>query len=398
MMPPRLALLLLALPTPLVAQSPPLRQLTTPSATFPEPFTTVTGLRALSDGRVLVSDSRDRTVQLLDFKTGAATAVGRQGAGPAEFGTPMRLYPLPGDSTVMPDPQNGRYFVILPDGRPGATFRLSDEQSLNLGSLAGVDAEGRMIFERERPPADRGLMAASSGISDIFRFDRRTGRTDTLAQLAMPAGERSAARVLDGGMIQMSTNLPLAARDLVAVVPLGEPTIVRASPYRVDRAAGSGAWRSGPRAEPSRVRVTQAEREAFVRSQVRPGAIITSGGAAVGGAPTGRDRGSASRGGAVALSGDVSALFSPDMTWPDVKPPFLANSALADWSGRVWVLRTRAHDDPVPTYDVFDRAGRVVMRVAIAPRARVVGFARDAVFIARSDEDDLQHLERHALP
>jgi hypothetical protein len=397
MMRPRLALLLLALPAAAPAQAPPLRQLTTPAATFPEPFTAITGFRALSDGRVIVSDSRDRTVQLLDLRTGAATAIGREGGGPGEYGMPTRLYPLPGDSTVMPDPMNGRYFLILPNGRPGTTFRLDDEVLANAGSLVGVDAQGRMIFERVRPPTGGGPMATSSGVSDILRHDRRTGRTDSLAQLATPAGERSAARMLDGGMLQMSTNLPLAARDVVAVVPLGETAIVRASPYHVDRATDPGALRSGPRAEPSRVRVTQAEREAFVRGQIRPGSIITSSGAAAGGAPAGRDRG-ASRGGAIAITGDISALFTPDMTWPDIKPPFLGGAALADWSGRVWVLRTRAHDDPVPTFDVFDRTGRVVMRVAIAPRARVVGFSRDAVFIARSDEDDLLHLERHPLP
>jgi hypothetical protein len=389
----RLALLLLALPGSASAQLPPLRRLTTPAATFPEPFTAISGLRSLSDGRVIVSDTRDRTLQLLDFRSGEAKAIGRQGSGPGEYGTPMRVYAMPGDSTLMPDPQNGRFLVILPDGRPGPTFRLSDEQLATSGSLMGVDARGRLILERARPPASREMMAASTGISDILRHDRLTGRTDTLGQLATVAGEVSAARMLDGGMIQMSTNLPLAARDVLAVVPLGETALVRASPYRVDRVDEAGRLRSGAVVEPSRIRVTQAEREAFVKSQVRPGSFVVTGGAPA------SARGSSGGGGAVPrISGNTDALFSPDMKWPDVKPPFLAGAAMADWSGRVWVLRSRAHDDPTPTYDVFDRDGKVVLRVALAPKARIVGFARDAVFIAQSDEDDLQHLERHPLP
>lgn len=392
-LPLTLTLLLLAPPVSVAAQGPTLRRLTTPTATFPEPFTTITGLRALSDGRVIVSDTRDRTLQLLNLETGEARTIGRQGSGPGEYGTPMRLYALPGDSTLMPDPQNGRYFVVLPDGRPGPTFRLNDDQLSNAGAVVGVDARGRLILERARPPASRELMAGGPGISDILRHDRATGRTDTLGRLATVAGERSAARMLDGGMIQMSTNLPLAARDVVAVAPLGETALVRASPYRVDRVDDSGRLRSGAPAEAARIRVTQAEREAFVKAQVRPGSFVVSGGApqSAGGASGG--------GGAVPrISGSMDALFSPDMTWPDVKPPFLASAAMADWSGRVWVLRTRAHDDPIPTYDLFDRDGKVVMRVVLAAQARVVGFSRDAVFVAQSDEDDLQHLERHPLP
>ncbi len=388
-----LAFLVLALPVSATSQLPPLRRLTTPAATFPEPFTAITGLRALSDGRVIVSDTRDRTLQLLDFRSGEARAIGRQGAGPGEYGTPMRLFAMPGDSTLMPDPQNGRFFVILPDGRPGPTFRLSDEALSNAGTIVGVDGLGRLIFERVRPPALREMTAGSTGVSDLFRHDRVTGRTDSIARLATVAGEVSAARMLDGGMIQVSTNLPLAARDVVTVAPLGETVLVRASPYRVDRVDDAGRARSGPPAEPSRIRVTQAEREAFVKSQTRPGSFVVSGG------PARSAAGSSGGGGAVPrFSGNTDALFSPDMKWPEVKPPFLAGAATADWSGRVWVLRTRAHDDPTPTYDVFDRDGRVVMRVALAPRARVVGFSPDAVFIAQSDEDDLQHLERHPLP
>jgi hypothetical protein len=41
--------------------------LTKPQATFVEPFSTIAGVRELRDGRVLVSDFRDRTVTLVDL-------------------------------------------------------------------------------------------------------------------------------------------------------------------------------------------------------------------------------------------------------------------------------------------------------------------------------------------
>ena len=45
----------------------------------------------LRDGRVLVVDSRDAMVKLVDLARGTATQVGRQGAGPREYQGPSLL-------------------------------------------------------------------------------------------------------------------------------------------------------------------------------------------------------------------------------------------------------------------------------------------------------------------
>jgi hypothetical protein len=378
------------------AQAQPLRRLTQPVATFAEPFTSVSGVRELRDGRVLVSDARDRTLQVIDLRTGDAVAVGREGSGPGEFGVPTRLFAMPGDSTLMSDFQNGRYLIILPDGKPGPTFRVPESSPAFFGSLIGVDARGRLLLERARTSAAEGPMAASVGIADVLRFDRASQRTDTLGQLRTPRGERSGARVLPGGMLQTFTNLPFATRDVAGVTPGGDLALVRAAGYRVEWIGADGGRRTGAPAAASNVRITQAEREAFVKSRVRPGAIIVSGGAQAAQRAAGSSGGA--RAAAPTFSGDVDALFSPDMVWPDVKPPFLADAARAADDGSVWVLRTRAHDDPTPTFDVFDREGRVTMRVAIPAGTRLVGFGKSGVYVVRSDEDDLQYLERYAYP
>jgi hypothetical protein len=82
------------------------------------------------------------------------------------------------------------------------------------------------------------------------------------------------------------------------------------------------------------------------------------------------------------------------MSWPAVKPPFLADAMHVAPDGRVWVLRTRAHDDPIPTYDIFDADGRLAARRSLPPRSRLVGFGRTAIYLARSDDDDLLWLDR----
>jgi len=52
----------------------------------------------------------------------------------------------------------------------------------------------------------------------------------------------------------------------------------------------------------------------------------------------------------------------------------------------------------VPTFDVFDQTGRVVSRVALPAETRLIGFGNGTVYLARSDEDDLQYLQRYRLP
>jgi hypothetical protein len=74
---------------PAAAQSP-LRTLAKPDAEYAEPFTQINGVRELKDGRVIVSDVREKTVQLVDLKAGSAQKIGREGSGPGEYAMPMR--------------------------------------------------------------------------------------------------------------------------------------------------------------------------------------------------------------------------------------------------------------------------------------------------------------------
>src|SRR5262245_9206107 len=102
------------------------RTLTKPEAEYTEPFSSVAAIRELRDGRVLVADTRDKVVQLVDLKTGKASKVGREGSGPGEYAMPLQLVGLQGDTSVIYDPLNSRYLTVLPDGKPGKTFRLED--------------------------------------------------------------------------------------------------------------------------------------------------------------------------------------------------------------------------------------------------------------------------------
>lgn len=373
------------------AQQPVVRTLGKPEVESRESFTTISGVRELSDGRVIVSDSREKSLQVVDLVRGTSAPVGRAGAGPGEWNTPTSLYALGRDTTIMPDFANARYFTVNPDAKPGASFRLPDEGALMNAGLIGADMNGRLIFvapRRAANPAD-----GSSGAADVLRYTRSTGRIDSLAVLAQPKGEHSGASMIGGGMIRMFTNLPFASQDIAAAAPDGRVAIVRANPYHVEWIGADLRHTQGPTAPSSAIRLTSAEKDAYERAQTRPGSFTVRG---PGGATPPSN--AKSGGGAVAMNrSDMEARTNPDQTWPTVKPPFLANAARVASDGRVWVLRTRAHDDPIPSFDVFDATGRLVERVSIPPQTRLVAFGARSIYLARTDADDLVWLQRYAL-
>ena len=82
--------------------------------------------------------------------------------------------------------------------------------------------------------------------------------------------------------------------------------------------------------------------------------------------------------------------------WPDVTPPFRYGRATVSPDGALWVERyVPAGADPV--IDVFDGEGHAVGAITLPAARRVVGFGQGTVYLARTDEFDLQWLERYRL-
>lgn len=375
------------------AQSVPVRTLSRPEARYAEPFTSLVGIRELSDGRVLIGDSHERTVQLLDLVNGVARVIGREGAGPEEYAIPSRLIALGGDTTLLYDAGNDRYLVILGDGRITGTTLLETSSGSRMGGApSGWDAIGGFYYRRDVSPPGERRLGDTPARAAILRFDRHDRRIDTVAVLAIPAGRSQGARQLDGGMLQMLDNRPLAAEDVAAVAPDGRVAVVRAAPYRVEWVQRDGRRVVGPELRHQPRRVTDDDKRAFLQAQIRPGSIIVR-------RPAGGGDGRAMP---IERSGlprprNETDIDDPALTWPSHMPPFLAGAARVAPDGTLWVLRTRAHNDPIPTYDLFDAAGRLTGRVALPEATRLLGFGRGAVYLIRIDEDDLQWIERYRL-
>jgi len=375
-----------------VAAQAPLKTLTKPEVEYEEPFTQINGVRELKDGRVIVSDVREKTVQLVDLKAGSAQKIGREGSGPGEYALPMRLLALPGDTSVVYDPLNRRFLVIGPNGKVGPFAQYEADEGGRLRVSMGArftDTRGRLYSVGPNFSVGPNGEASSSDTAPIIRLDRATKKTDTLAFLYVPT---TTIRTSQGGSnvsIRAGGATPFAAADDWAVTPDGRLAIVRVKDYHVDWYAPNGQKTSGPAIAYEKLKVTEDDKKAFRERRAAGGGNAVMITRQVGPGGTSQSAGVA----------PPTSMQLPEPTdWPDVKPAFTGQSAIAAPNGQLWVLRTRPAKDKIPTYDVFDATGRVVGRIALPQDTRLLGFGNGTVYLARSDEDDLQYLQRYRLP
>lgn len=383
--PAALATLLIAISPAAAAQSVPVASLGQPTATFEEPFDQVTSLRELSDGRVLVADLLARAVTLADLGQGIGTAVGREGQGPKEFSFPFGLVPLPGDSTLLVDPAQRRFLMIGPDGAPITTIAFPEEFA-GLVRIRGADQRGRVYAEGSPFPGEPGGFGESMPtVPDsvpLLLWDRAQGRVDRLGKIKIPGMAMATAGGAQARTVAIRQQ-PLPVADAWSVTPDGRIGIARVGDYHVD-------WWGTPRAigrpvKYTPVEVTKRDKEIVAERarDARAGLRMTVGGPA-----------RPARGGSGA---PPSAPDLPEPEWPEFKPPFVANGAMATHEGQLWVERSQPADAD-RLYDVFGADGNLLRQVKMSADRRLVGFGAGTVYLARSDEDELQYLERYAMP
>ncbi len=420
----------------LSAQSVETTTLRSPTAEFADPFTRVSGLRELADGRVVVADQQEKRVQIIDFRSGSARAIGREGSGPNEWRLPNALFPLPGDSTLLHDLGNMRYLVIAPDGTPAYTFSLMDPAAMErmgiapggppgaagggrsgaaaprpapagdarvtrapggragnvagtmvmLRPPAGADRAGRLYFQDAGMIVENGTPRGADSAA-ITRMHRETRAVDTVATIALPATTVQSSSAGANHTVMVRPAAPFQARQIWAVAPDGRIAVVSPAPYRVEWIAPGGTIPRGPAIDYRPIRVTDADKKEFADRRRNTTAVnveIGGGGVRVG------------SGGGAAVPPSPPPIDDAD--WPATKPPFGANAARVAPNGHLWVLRTRPAGDRLPTYDVFDGAGRVVRRVAMPEGTAIVGFGARSVYLTRRDADDLLYLQRFDVP
>lgn len=380
-----------ALGQPLHAQNIPTRALPAkPDGEYAEPFTSVNAIRELKDGRVIVMDSRDKVVQVVDLRSGRAEKIGREGSGPGEYALPMQLLPLPEDSSLVYDMLNRRLLLVTPNAKPGGFVQMPTSEAEGgrggmpmMGAMNPTASDGRgRLFAAGSPlqMTDAGPKAADS--VPILRWDRAANRRDTVAFLAVPKGS---TQVSGGGGGRGGANVsirigggagPFPESDQWAVAPDGRVAIVYLNPYRVDFVAPNGTRTKGQPIATERVRLTEGHKEQWRETQRGMLGIAIS-----------------NRDGRISATTQTNNNPQDPEKWPEYMPTFLQNALRFAPDGRLWVRRTTPADQP-PTYDIVDGSGRVVERVLLPKKTRLAGFGSGVLYTVRSDEDDLQYLQR----
>lgn len=347
-------------------------------ARSPDAFTEIVGAHEMPDGRVLVADLRERRIALIDFDNAAITNIAREGAGPLEFTGTFSVLRWLGDTVLV----YGRtdFLKISPDGRPAGKFAYVMVRGAGgISPPRFADAEGRIYFETTDPLQqnnDGSFVAPVVG--NVMRWDPRTGKTDTIARISHRDPKQPLVRPWR----------PFPARDGVGVFRDGRVAVARAQNYRVEIWRDGKLVTEGPRQDYTSVPIGSAEREAYRDLRARRPAGAQMSGPAPTTPMTGTEREVARRN-----------LNLPDEAFPAVLPPIVEErSTLVDPNGTIWVARSfRAADTDRP-YDLFDDNGRLVRRVVVKNRGRVVGFGKASVYVVTPDNDDLEWVERFALP
>lgn len=370
--------------------------LSKPAAEYAESFTSITAIRELPSGKVLVADRVDKTVQLVDLIAGTSSKVGRDGSGPGEYALPMALLGMPDGSTLIQDPLNRRFLTVSTDGKPGAFVDMPRPPSAGNGGpvmmiggfdARGVDSQGRLYFQA----APFGPGGTTLDSVAILRWDRSKSDMDTVGFVRLPPGSASATNSGGGMRVMIGGGKRFTPTETWGVAADGRVARVLPEPYRVVWIAGRGQMTAGPIVPYTPMKVTEADKQEFIEAQKRNRPMMITMG----------DPGGSARPGSG--GGGGTNFQAPPPEFADTKPPFIAGpggggSVVVTPEGEVWVLRTRPAGDKIPTYDVFDRTGTLVKKVSLNPSSRVVGFGKGVVYVVRTDEDDLQYLQRYARP
>lgn len=330
-------------------------------------FTRIVGLRELRDGRVLVADAGDRRLVVADFDKNTIRAISREGRGPEEYLSVSPLYSIAGDSTLMPDPANGRWLLLHSDRVAGTTAPDDPAVIASRGGFRGTDEQGRAIATTVPGVLGGTQVFGKYDSIGLLQMTLVSGKIDTIARLRMAPFTLLSDVDKSGRTTSLSVrNPPLSAGEEPLLFPDGWLAIARLGPYRLDWRTPSGRWIHGGPLPFSNPPVDAREREAYLARRAR--------------------------------SSGTRPPTPADDSWPKTIPPFLSRPLLPAPDGTVLILRTPTADHPGNRYDIVDRLGRLVAWVELPATERLVGIGARGAYVVVTDDDGIQHLQRHPWP
>ena len=426
---------------------PPIRQLGAVSATVQEKLGNVSGIRPLSDGRVLVNEPQSRRVLLFDATLQNFTIVADStpATNNAYGGRFAGLVAYRADSTLFVDPQSLSMLVLDAAGKVARVMSVPNAQDAMAfaGPLGtgGVDPQGRLVY-RASPRFDfRGGAPGAAGgppripeIPDsalILRIDLATRKLDTLGYIRTQKVKMNTTQDENGRIMMTSEINPLPVVDEWAMTSDGSVAFVRGRDYHIDWVGPDGTRTSSAKIPFEWQRLSDEDKVAFIDSvkaaRERMGANapvpVTPGGGGtppaganaaggpppanppmegmrvmVFGGPPGSDgaprRDGAGPAGGFNMTAPAPTFVAPSEL-PDYKPVFLNGFVRADTEGNVWVrtIPTKAIAGG-PVYDVINRKGELVERVQIPVGRTIAGFGAGGVVYLTTRDGMTTKLEK----
>jgi hypothetical protein len=406
-----LALLVLATSAAAAQQRPAARPLGAVLATSTEALGALSAVRELPGGKLLVNDPVRKRVLLMDSTLAVLGVVADSTTSAASYGTrPGGLIAYRGDSTLFVDPSSLSMLVIDPAGRIArvmAAPRPNDVGFLVGGPLGnpGFDAQGRLVYRTLNrnfggpgpQPGQPFTPPPQPDSAPIIRFDLATRKLDTAAFIKTLKIRMNMLQT-ERGISMTNTIDPIPVVDDWAVLPDGGIALVRGRDYHVDYVDADGTRRSGGKipfdwqrlSDDAKTALIDSTRKAMEAQRAAGGgpggggppggaAAITGGGGGMVVTVTGGPGGVQTQVGGPPPAGGAITLpplaFVTPSELADYRPAFAGGSTRADAEGRLWVRTIPVR--PLTggaEYDVIDRDGKLVDRVAIPKGTTIIGF------------------------
>jgi hypothetical protein len=410
----------------LTAQSlPPVRPLGPVVRISPaDQLGSVAAVRLLPGGRVLVNDITRRQLVLLDssFAQEAVLADTTAATGNAYSGRIAGMIPYRGDSTLFIDPTSLSMLVLDGTGKVArvmAVPRPNDAMFMVGGPFGtpGFDSRGRIVYRgltlpNMPPPAASGAPSAMPRIPEmpdsapILRVALDTRALDTASFFKIPKTRVSMTQNDRGQMsVSMMMN-PMPVIDDWTLLPDGTLAVLRGADYHVDWLAPDGTRSSTAKipfewqrlSDEAKVAFLDSTKTAMEAQRARATTVAgatnaifagpTGGGAEVmsmriemGGPPPRAGAGAA----AMPSLAPPALNMVPPSEIPDYRPAFGTGAMRADLDGNLWI-RTSKVANGGPVYDVVNRRGVLIDRVAF-PFGRVIaGFGPGVVYMGVRDD------------
>ena len=264
------------------AAGPPVRRIATASAVSTEQLGSITSVRELPNGRLLLNDGSRRRLLLMDttLKT-IEVVLDSLAEVENSYGTrPGTLIPYRGDSTLFLDVASYAMLVIDPTGRVArvrSVPRVEDAQRFGGGeggARSGIDGTGRIVY---RVPARPGppLIPPPRGVpyfppepdsAFVVGIDLETRRIDTLGAIRIPKSASTVRRTPTGGYNFYEVINPMPSTDEWAVLSDGVVAFLRGVDYRIDYRHPDGTWTSSPKLPFDWQRVTEEDKQRLIDS------------------------------------------------------------------------------------------------------------------------------------